>query len=222
VDDTDLTGRPPPAGHDPLAGAAGLVQETVRSVLEQQIASVTRKALDCREHPLLDNERIEQLAADAAERELAELADAPGLYYLTLEEWVGEWLFPVYRRSVLGHDRIWCPQWWRHAEAVARLESLWRSWEHLRQDPATGLSVWFRDHADHHMTILLDADGPLKGCDGRHCDHPLDELAHDPPPQGMFEPEAPADRSAANGRASGPPTARNSGRRREHTIRRGR
>jgi hypothetical protein len=27
---------------------------------------------------------------------------------------------PVYRRSVLGHDRVWCPQWWRHAEAVAR------------------------------------------------------------------------------------------------------
>jgi hypothetical protein len=37
----------------------------------------------------------------AAERQLAELADPPGLYYLTLEEWVHEWLFPVYRRSVL-------------------------------------------------------------------------------------------------------------------------
>ncbi|WP_216666160.1 DUF4913 domain-containing protein [Actinomyces faecalis] len=26
-----------------------------------------------------------------------------------------------------------------------------RSWEHPRQDPATGMSVWLRDHADHHM-----------------------------------------------------------------------
>ena len=41
-----------------------------------------------REHGLLDSERIEQLAVQAAERQLAELADPPGLYYLTLEEWV--------------------------------------------------------------------------------------------------------------------------------------
>ena len=153
-------------------------------MLEQHVASLTRKALDRRAGGLLDSAEIEQLALRAAERQLAELADPPGLYYLTLAEWVQEWLFPVYRRSVLGHDRVWCPQWWRHAEAVARLESLWRAWEHLRQDAATGLSVWFRDHADHHMTVLLDADGPFKGCDGRHSDHPLDELPHDPPPGG--------------------------------------
>ena len=70
-------------------------------MLEQHIASAARKALDRRAHGLLDAERIEQLAVQAAERQLAELADLPGLYYLTLEEWVHEWLFPVYRRSVL-------------------------------------------------------------------------------------------------------------------------
>jgi len=77
-------------------------------VHEQHIASAARKALDRRAHGLLDAERIEQLAVQAAERQLTELADPPGLYYLTLEEWVHEWLFPVYRRSVLGHDRVWC------------------------------------------------------------------------------------------------------------------
>jgi hypothetical protein len=70
-------------------------------VLEQNIASAARKAFDRHAHGLLDAERIEQLAVQAAERQLAELADPPGLYYLTLEEWVHEWLFPVYRRSVL-------------------------------------------------------------------------------------------------------------------------
>ena len=153
-------------------------------MLEQHVASVTRKVLDRRASGLLDAAQIEQLAVQAAERQLAELADPPGLYYLTLDEWVHEWLFPVYRRSVRGHDRVWCPQWWKHAEAVARLEALWRAWEHLRQDPATGLSVWFRDHADHHMTVLLDADGPFKGCDGNHGEHPLEELPHEPPPGG--------------------------------------
>jgi hypothetical protein len=198
VDDASLMGgRPPLADSDQLAGAAPLVEQTVRSVLEQ-------------------------LAIQAAERQLAELADPPGLYYVTLEEWVHEWLFPVYRRSVLGHERVWCPQWWRHAEAVARLESLWRAWEHLRQDAATGLSVWFRDHADHHMTILLDADGPFKGCDGHHSDHPVEELPHDPPPEGMFEPDELPDTQAPGARATQSAPARSAGRPREHTIRRSR
>ena len=222
MDDTSLTGNGLVPDSDPLAGAGPLVEQTVRSVLEQHIASVTRKALDRRAPGLLDNDALEQLAIQAAERQLAELADPPGLYYVTLEEWVHEWLFPVYRRSVLGHERVWCPQWWRHAEAVARLESLWRAWEHLRQDAATGLSVWFRDHADHHMTILLDADGPFKGCDEHHSDHPVEELPHDPPPEGMFEPDQLPDASLAGARAAQPPAARNVGRPREHTIRRSR
>jgi hypothetical protein len=37
------------------------------------------------------------------------------------------------------------------------------------------------------MTVLLAADGPFKGCDGRHSDLPVGELPHDPPPDGMFE-----------------------------------
>jgi Domain of unknown function (DUF4913) len=218
VDDTGLSNRAPvPA----LAGARRLVAQTVRGVLEQHITSAVRKALDRHAPALLDTDALEQLAVQAAERQVAELADPRGLYYLTLEEWVGEWLFPVYRRSVLGHDRVWCPQWWRHAEAVMRLESLWRAWEHLRQDAATGLSVWFRDHADHHMTILLDADGPFKGCDGRHCDRPLDQLPHDTPPAGMFEPDEPGDTAAPDARAIAP-AAGNTGRPPEHTIRRGR
>lgn len=224
MDDTGLSnGRPSTELEaDRLAGAGPLVDQTVRGVLEQHITSAVRKALDRRAAGLLDTDALERLAVQAAERQLAELADPPGLYYLTLAEWVGEWLFPVYRRSVLGHDRVWCPQWWRHAEAVARLESLWRAWEHLRQDAATGLSIWFRDHADHHMTILLDSDGPFKGCDGHHSDHPLDQLPHDPPPAGMFEPGELLDLSAPNERASATAPARHPGRPREHTIRRGR
>ncbi|MGI8731362.1 MAG: DUF4913 domain-containing protein [Solirubrobacteraceae bacterium] len=31
-------------------------------------------------------------------------------------------------------------------------------------DAHTGMSVWFRDHADHHMAVLLSDAGPFKGC----------------------------------------------------------
>ena len=69
---------------------------------------------------------------------------------------------------------------------MIRLEALWRAWEHLRLDPATGMSVWLRDHADHHMGVLLSSDGPFKGCgvDG-HGDHPLEPLPVATPPEAL-------------------------------------
>ena len=58
MDDTGLSNGTggPPAATDPLAGAAPVVEQTVRSVLEQHIASVTRKAFDRRAAGLLDND----------------------------------------------------------------------------------------------------------------------------------------------------------------------
>ncbi|WP_370460793.1 DUF4913 domain-containing protein [Pseudarthrobacter sp. GA104] len=55
----------------------------------------------------------------------------------------------------VGGDVTWCPRWWNRPEAISRLEALWRAWEHLRLDGATGMTVWWRDHATHHMGILL-------------------------------------------------------------------
>ena len=139
--------------------------------------SLTRKALDRRASGLLDANQIEQLALSGRDRQLADLADPPGLV-LPDPRRVGarSGCFRSTAARSSATIAVWCPQWWRHAEAVARLESLWRAWEHLRQDAATGLSVWFRDHADHHMTVLLDADGPFKGCDGHHSERPLEPL----------------------------------------------
>lgn len=85
----------------------------------------------------------------------------PTLHYGSVDEFVREYLRNVYRRRIDGRHRVWAGRWWEHPEAVIRLEALWRSWEHLRQDAATGMSVWWRDHADHHMAVLMDPDGPF-------------------------------------------------------------
>lgn len=68
-----------------------------------------------------------------------------------------------------------------------RLEALWRSWEHLRLDPATGMSVWLRDHADHYLPILFSDYGPS----GRSSDESAlgDPLPYEPPPPGLFPSE---------------------------------
>ena len=88
----------------------------------------------------------------------------PRQVFASVEQFVTGYLLPLYRRAVSGNDTTWCAEWWRHPEAIVRLEALWRAWEYLRLDPATGMSVWLRDHCDFHMRVLLSADGPFKGC----------------------------------------------------------
>jgi len=116
--------------------------------------------------------------AGAGERELI---------YPTVEMFVNGYLLEHYRRPVSSNSSTWCPEWWLHAEAIIRLEALWRSWEKLRLDAALGMSVWLREHADHHMTVLLSANGPLKGCTPKqHSARPLPPLPSTPAPLGQF------------------------------------
>jgi len=148
-----------------------VVQEAARAALRRRLEAVAATAVD----NVLDDPVLAQLreAADAAARRAlqepaaADLEDAdepPELYLPDLLTFVRDYLAPMYRRNLSGPGVTWCPEWWNHAEAIARLEALWRAWEFLRQDAHTGMSVWFRDHADHHMGVLLNADGPFKGC----------------------------------------------------------
>lgn len=114
--------------------------------------------------------------------------DPPKLYFGSVDEFVREFLVKVYRRKVSPRGpRRWSAEWWRSAEAIARLDALWRAWEHLRRDPATGLSVWFRDHADHHMSILFDPDGPFLGSEDEN--KAGAELPYEAPPPGLFPDE---------------------------------
>jgi len=113
---------------------------------------------------------------------------AAELVFESLEEFVTGYLLRMYRRPVSGNDATWCREWWRHPEAIARLDALWRAWEYLRLDPATGMSVWLRDHCDFHMRVLLSGDGPFKGCTPeKHGARPLQPLPSDPMPDGLAE-----------------------------------
>ena len=117
---------------------------------------------------------------------------APELFYASAEAFVREQLAPMYRRALEGNQRTWCPEWWRHAEAISRPEALWTAWEHLRLDPATGMAVRSPDHADHHMAVLLDSDGPFKRCspDKGHGARQLEPLPLVEPPPGLFVPSS--------------------------------
>lgn len=111
--------------------------------------------------------------------------EAAELYFGSVDEFVREMIVPVFRRRVGDRSPYrWAADWWRYPEAVIRLEALWRAWESLRQDPATGMSVWLRDHADHHLMILLSEQGPFaKSQDSNEHGAPL---PYEDPPEGLF------------------------------------
>ncbi|WP_424534219.1 DUF4913 domain-containing protein [Sphaerisporangium viridialbum] len=83
-----------------------------------------------------------------------------------LAMWVHEILVPYYVIEPTP-GLPWCPQWWEHPEALARLHALWLAWQELT-DPAaggfTGASIWHRDHLDPALAVLRAPDGPLAGC----------------------------------------------------------
>jgi hypothetical protein len=80
--------------------------------------------------------------------------------------WVERHFVPKFRRT-LGGEYRWCAWWWEHAEAISRLTSLWYSWEYMRLQGATGMGLWYRDHLDHQLPVLLGARGPFYQCSER-------------------------------------------------------
>ena len=110
----------------------------------------------------------------------------PTLFYGSADEFVRERLRYMYARRVgPGNASFrWAARWWDYPEALARIDALWRAWEHLRLDGATGSSTWWIEHADHHLPILMSPEGPFaKSEDKNNAGEPL---PYEAPPPGLF------------------------------------
>lgn len=107
-----------------------------------------------------------------------------------MQTWVTAFFAPVFVRRTTPMFK-WCAQWWRHPEAVLRLEALWRSWEVLRLDPGTGAGVWLREYLDVQLASLTASAGPFADCDPiRHHEAPA-TLPLKAPPAGWFPAPSP-------------------------------
>ncbi|WP_422117706.1 DUF4913 domain-containing protein [Brachybacterium sp. UNK5269] len=193
-----------PAGLEVAGAAAEAVDAAVKSAVRKEVAAIATQAVA----DALTEELVEQLreqaqasAAAAVEEQLSPPAPEPEepatgedeekppeLVYGSVDEFVREYLRHVYRRQTSDH-RVWAARWWEYDEAVIRLEALWRAWEHLRLDPSTGMSVWWRDHADHHMAVLMDPEGPFASAERYGDENEALKgapLPYEAPPEGLF------------------------------------
>jgi hypothetical protein len=116
--------------------------------------------------------------------------DHPPLY-TALEPWVTGYFTPMFLHRIGdGTRQRWCNQWWDHAEAIARLTLLWTTWETARWDPTVKAGWWLE--LDHHLPLLLAADGPFRACrpatDNRDAKHEAAPLpVNDEAPIGWWE-----------------------------------
>lgn len=205
VDAPPISGEPGRLlGVDIQELARSVAGPAIRQVVQKAVTDAVKDAVQGAVDDALDPTVLEELyaqAATAAARAVnlelealddeLEHVDEPTLYYGSVDEFVREYLVNAYRRRVDGQRTLWAADWWMYDEAVIRLEALWRSWEELRLDPATGMSVWWRDHADHHMNVLLSENGPFaaagEGGDTRaNTNEKGAPLPYTAPPEGMF------------------------------------
>lgn len=117
---------------------------------------------------------------------------ARGLWFANVHDFVVSYLTPNYVRRI-NKDNRWCQERWRHSEALARLDALWRSFEaHRVSSDANAMAVWWRDFADPTMSALTRQEGPFERCDGAsgvHVDTENDIWVTARPPAGMFTDE---------------------------------
>ena len=115
----------------------------------------------------------------------------PELVYSSAVEFFADLLSQSYVREVNEEAACaWCPEWYKPPALPIRLDAFWRSRGHLRLDPALGVRTWWLNHADPHMCVLMDKEGPFKKCayDGHKTPaRDRNALLHTTPEAGIFD-----------------------------------
>jgi hypothetical protein len=109
-------------------------------------------------------------------------------HFGSADEFVRKQLVGTYRRRVIAHGSgggyRWKAAWWESKEAQQRIEALWRAWEAARSDEKAGMSAWWIEHCDPHMSVLLSPDGPF--ADSTDENRLGDPLPYQAPDEGLF------------------------------------
>ncbi|MGW2204004.1 DUF4913 domain-containing protein [Streptomyces sp. NPDC001774] len=159
---------------------------SAQAELSGLVLTELRERSDAMEHLLQAFPLLSESATAPAEHGAEQRSDdgeEAEFYYADVFVFVTEYLSPMVRRRVNGSSATWCPRWWAHPEAGARLAALWLAWEQLRQEPGAAMSTWWLHHADPHLRVLMDPDmGPFAACSPKdgHTAYPFDPLPVEP------------------------------------------
>lgn len=170
------------------AAVARLFRKELDAMAQAQFSEVLTPELFDRLRTATARQLAATLDNEVAQAETAAANAEAKPVYDNLKDFVDEVILTDYRREVIeGNQKKWCPSWFLHGEAYRRFQALWRAWEHLRKDPNTGPSVFWKDHLDHHMGKLFDPHGPFVYCSVKHGhSSTLEPLPAAVPPAALF------------------------------------
>jgi hypothetical protein len=83
--------------------------------------------------------------------------------------WVETMLHDIESVPDESSNRHWCPEWWRHPEAVSRFSALYEAYQQAVGEQT--MSAWWTQHWDTHARVLFSQHGPFKDCQRRHSFH---------------------------------------------------
>lgn len=207
IDETESDTGTVVVGEEPneaeaLAPLSEQLDTTVRKEVGIQLALQAKTLAEGVVEELMTDEVAAILRAAAVHEAQTALAPPPEpepepepqLFYRDVGKFVDGYIAQLYRREVsargLEKTRRWCPRWWEHGEALARLEALWRAWEEMRHGKGAEMAGWWIQFADPTMAVLLDPAGPFAACsvaEGHHCKPPMPRLPLVEAPAGYFE-----------------------------------
>lgn len=158
-----------------LAGAEQAA-ELIRQEPQAEPSSVLKARMElARAHRGVHAAQEEAAATRRAYEQVVKNTEGGGaaltvrLHYGSLEQFVVEYLLRNWRRRCEENQRVrWCSMWWKHAEAITRLENLWEAFEAMRHEKPPSMSTLWRDHIDYHMQVLTSEHGPFDKCSQQH------------------------------------------------------
>lgn len=164
--------------------------DTWHAQVQAAVREATWEALTASVGTDEQGERYQQGGGGGATTDEEGDEDEPAPFYEFVSEFVEDFLAPTIERKLVGSGRglTWCPQWWVHPEAIARLMAMWEAWETLRGDGGTAMSSWWSAHCDHHLGVLMNGEsGPLNLCTPTEHGGFTGGLRVEPAPAGLWD-----------------------------------
>lgn len=185
----DRSANPAPDQHPGPPGGSDLDQLSAEvGALRGRLAELSA-TVEGHGAVLDDLEEITTKFAEQAEQATSDDGtEPPAVDIEPLARWVHNNVAALVERRTKGdHPPYWCPQWWRHPEAVLKFEGLRRAWVELVPQEGTGL-ITYLGYLDQVVGSLTAEAGPFHAGGCKPTEHRAVETLDDQPLPATPEP----------------------------------
>ena len=156
------------------------VEQSVRAGLQDTIGQIVAEILEETAMDPTFQEQIENMTTESVHKALIPREEIEH-QFKSPAEFVDKFIRPYYATTKAKQDTVnWSKRWYKHPEVVARLDTLWRTYERMRAENREGfLEAFLRNHADYHMKQIMSDNAVFASC--THTDTPSVPLPSLPP-----------------------------------------